>query len=117
MATLLTWEMDRAPRHEDLSMAALEAFGRSIRHVLQESGLNKSQQRRLTEDIVWELASVFEDGRMVIGEKRFRPALRFVTELGEPVTEEGSFSLRDYAVGMVEQAFDDDPSHGYPRKA
>ena len=110
---LVQWNMDRGPTHEDLSMAALEAFARSIRSVLSGSKLPEARQRQLVEDIVWTLASVFEDGKMTLADKRYGLRLGFVTELGEPVRVEGKFSLRDYVQGMVEQAYNDDPEHGF----
>lgn len=85
-----------------------------MRQTLKEKGVKGAQQRELIEDIVWAVASMFEDGRMTLGGRRFRPALRFLTELGEAVPPTGSFSLRDYVDGMVEQAFNDGPQHGYP---
>ncbi len=102
------WDLDRKPTHEDLSMAFLELASTQVKSAMQGENLSDERIKSLTENVVFSLAMMFDQGKLRVSGQRYRPALTFKTELGDPVLVSGSFDLHDYALGMVELAFEDE---------
>lgn len=102
------WDLDRKPTHEDLSMAFLELASTHVKVAAQGENLSDARIQSVTENVVFALAMMFDQGKLRVSGQRYRPVLTFKTELGDPVPVSGSFDLHDYALGMAELAFKDE---------
>lgn len=105
---MVDWKTDTKPDYEHLCMAFLEAYALDLKETFLEQGVSETKAEPIIETAVFRLAMQFDQGRIRLSEKPFKPVLGFRDQVGQvdtgPLTKK--FDLHDYAIGMVSSAFD-----------
>ncbi|MDQ2091557.1 hypothetical protein [Marimonas arenosa] len=105
---MVDWKTDTKPDYEHLCMAFLETYALDLKKALVENGMSEKKAEPFIETAVFCLAMIFDQGRIRLSEKPFKPVLGFRDQVGQ--IDNGprvkKFDLHDYAIGMVSSAFD-----------
>ena len=105
---MVDWKTDAKPDLYNVSCAFLEAFALRLKDDLKDRKLSDAQMEDIVGTAVFGFAMMFDQGRITVGEKPFKPVLGFRDQVGmvmhKKVTDPNI--LHEDAFNMVSSAFD-----------
>ena len=93
--------------YESVALEWLYAKVKALRGVLAEAGIDDEEAQRNVCEVFFFDLTVELDGD-VAGRQGPRPRLTFEQDDNVLLPEDDTFELHDYAIGVVEEVFDDD---------
>lgn len=105
---MVDWKTDAKPDLYNLSCAFLEAFALRLKEDLKDKKMSDAQLEDLVGTATFGLAMMFDQGRIKVGEKPFKPVLGFRDQVGMVMQKKATDPnhLHEDAFGMVSSAFD-----------
>jgi len=105
---MVDWKTDATPDLYNLSCAFLEAFALRLKDDLKDGKLSDAQMEEIIGTATFGLAMMFDQGRIKVGEKAFKPVLGFRDQVGMVTHKKVSDPnhLHEDAYNMVSSAFD-----------
>lgn len=106
---MVDWKTDAKPDLYNVSCAFLETFALRLKADLKERKLSDAQMENIVETATFGLAMMFDQGRIKVGDRAFKPVLGFRDQVGMVMQKKVSDpnNLHEDAFNMVSSAFDD----------
>ncbi len=105
---MVDWKTDAKPDLYNLSCAFLEAYALRLKESMVDSKLSDEKLEEFVGTATFTLAMLFDDGRIRVGAKPFKPVLGFRDQVGMVLHKKATDPnhLHEDAFGMVSSAFD-----------